>query len=251
MSIPERIPEAGEIAVQNRVAREYDGKRYREPYAKRYHYWWTDEMLARVGKDGRILDNGCGIGLLFDRVSPERIVGLDISGEMLKYAARKSDRLILGNSRELPLKDNSFDVVFCRSLLHHLSEPESAVGEMFRVLRRGGEIVLVETNTSLLSFLPRLIARRGERFSGVHKNLSRRSIERLLEPYFEIEDVAYFGYFAYPLLGFPDIFGIFKYAPFKTVAEPALMAIDNILSRLPGIRTQSWGILIKAVRREK
>jgi len=121
-----------EIAVQDRVACEYEQKRYQDPYARRYHDWWTDQMLARVRSDGRFLDNGCGTGLLFNKLPPGQVVGLDISREMLRYASRHSRQLILGNSQELPLKDSCFDVVFCRSLLHHLPQPELAVKEKLR-----------------------------------------------------------------------------------------------------------------------
>jgi len=241
---------AEEIAVQDRVACEYEQNRYQAPYAKRYHNWWTEQMLARVRTDGRLLDNGCGIGLLFDKIASGQVVGLDISREMLKYASKYSDKLILGNSQKLPLKDDCFDVVFCRSLLHHLPQPQLAVKEMYRVLKPEGEVVIVDTNRSLLSALPRIIANRGEHFWQGHKNLSRAAIEQLLKPYFEIEEVMYFGYIAYPLLGFPDILNLFKFVPFKSIAEPALMLVDNILSRIPVLRTQSWGILVKAVKRD-
>ena len=106
---------AEEIAVQDRVADDYALKRYRDPVAREYHEWWTDQMLARVRSDGRILDSGCGIGGLFDRVPAERVVGLDISSRMLRYAAERSDQLVLGNSQELPFRDQVFDTVFCRS----------------------------------------------------------------------------------------------------------------------------------------
>ena len=240
---------AEEIAVQDRVACEYEQKRYQFPYARRYHDWWTNQMLSGVRTDGRILDNGCGTGLLFEKLEPGQVVGLDISSEMLKYAAKHSDRLILGNSQKLPLKDSTFDVVFCRSLLHHLPEPELAVKEIYRVLRSQGQAVFADTNSSLLSYLPRIIANRGEHFSEEHKNLNRRIMQRLLEPYFEIQQVRYFGYIAYPLLGFPDILKLFKYVPFKSAAEPALMFFDNVLSRIPLLRTQSWGIIVKAIKR--
>lgn len=240
---------AEEIAVQDRVASEYEQKRYNDPYAKRYHDWWTDQMLARVNKKGRILDNGCGMGLLLDKVNAEQVVGLDISSEMLRIASRGSNQLLLGNSQKLPLRDESFDVAFCRSLLHHLPEPQQAVREMARVLRPGGDIVLVDTNTSLLSSLPRMLAKRGEHFSEEHKNLTRRAIEGYLAPHFHVDDVMYFGYMAYPLLGFPDILPLFKFVPIKSVAEPLLMRIDGALSKIPLIRTQSWGILVKGTKR--
>jgi len=103
---------AGEIAVQDKVAIEYERKRYQLPYARRYHDWWTDMMLSKVRTDGRILDNGCGIGLLFERLPKHQVVGMDLSIEMLRRASALSDQLVLGNSEEPPFKDNSFDVVF-------------------------------------------------------------------------------------------------------------------------------------------
>jgi ubiquinone/menaquinone biosynthesis C-methylase UbiE len=239
---------AEEITTQDRVAVEYEQVRYRDPVAVRYHRWWTDQMLARVDTGGRILDNGCGVGLLCDRIAPEQVVGLDISREMLRHAATLSNQLILGNSQDLPLHSGSFDVAFCRSLLHHLPDAAAAVREMHRVLRPGGEMVIVDTNRSLLSWLPRFIASRGEHFSHDHQNLCLRRIRALLEPFFTIEDVLYFGYLAYPLLGFPDLVHLFKYLPCKTLAETALMRIDALLSRTPGVRTQSWAILVKAGR---
>ena len=241
---------AEEIAVQDRVAREYEQKRYQDACASWYHDWWTEQMLARVRTDGRILDNGCGIGLLFEKVSGDRVVGLDISREMLRCAARRSDQLILGNSQELPFKDKSFDVVFCRSLLHHLPEPGLAVKEMARVLRSEGEAVLADTNSSIISRLPRMIARRGKHFSKTHKNMNRRMMERLLEPYFEVQEVTYFGYIAYPLLGFPDILKLSRFVPFKSITGPALISIDNAFSRVPLLRGLSWGIMVKAVKRD-
>ena len=239
---------AREVAVQDRVAGEYEDLRYQIPYAGRYHEWWTGRMLANLDLNGRILDNGCGIGVLFDRDFSDRVVGVDISSEMLKRAAKKSDQLILGNSQELPLKYGSFDLVFSRSLLHHLPRPELAVEEMARVIRPGGAMVLADTHSSLISALPRILARQGEHFSKDHRNLTRRVISSWLKPYFEIKEIIYFGYFAYPLLGFPDLFDLFKYFPAKHLLEPGLNKIDEFISRMPLLRTQSWGIIVKAVK---
>jgi ubiquinone/menaquinone biosynthesis C-methylase UbiE len=242
---------AREIAVQDSVAIEYEEKRYQVPHARDYHDWWTDRMLTVVKADGRILDNGCGVGLLHDTIPTDQIVGLDLSSEMLERASQRSNRLVLGNSQQLPFRDGSFDLVFCRSILHHLPAPGEAVREMSRVLRPGGEVVLVETNKSLLSTFPRRIANRGGHFSEDHQNMDRRILKNMLEPYFTIDEVSYFGYVAYPLLGFPDLVDIFRYVPFKSVAARILMGIDSALSKIPLVRTQSWAILFKATADKK
>lgn len=79
----------------------------------------------------------------------------------------------------------------------------------------------------------------------MHANLSRRTLVSLLEPCFVVDDVLYFGYIAYPLLGFPDVVNLFRFVPFKSIAVPILMGLDAILSRIPLVRTQSWGIILK------
>jgi len=122
---------------------------------------------------------------------------------------------------------------------------------MHRVLRPAGEVVAAETKDSLLSVLPRKIAGGGEHFSSEHKNLTRRNLEAMFEPYFTIDHVAYFGYIAYPLLGFPDIVNVFRFVPFKSAVSAVLMGIDNVIARLPILRPQSWGILIKCTVRGK
>jgi SAM-dependent methyltransferase len=206
-------------------------------------------MLCRVRPDGRTLDNGCGTGRLLQKIKAENVVGLDISSEMLRRARSYSDALILGNSQELPFHDSSFDTVFCRSLLHHLPQPWKAVEEIARVLRPGGEVVFIDTNTSILSVLPRRIARGGDHFSHSHQNLSRRVFEGLLTPDFEIDEIMYFGYLAYPILGFPDLIDIFRFFPAKSAVERMLMTFDGLLSRIPCVRPQSWGILVNATKR--
>jgi ubiquinone/menaquinone biosynthesis C-methylase UbiE len=236
---------ATEIAVQDKVAIEYEQKRYNNKYSSQYHQWWTQEMLAGLNVAGRVLDNGCGVGLLSDYVAKDRIIGFDISSEMLKRASISYSHVVLGNSQLLPFKKKSFDLVVCRSLLHHLQNPGVAVSEMARVLDDNAEFVLADTNTSVLSCLPRIIAKHGEHFSEDHENMSFSKLKRILEPYFKITEAKYFGYIAYPLIGFPDLVSIFQFFPCKTACYNTLMKIDNVLSMLPFLKTQSWGIIIK------
>jgi ubiquinone/menaquinone biosynthesis C-methylase UbiE len=240
---------AEEIAVQDRVAIEYQQKRYNNPYSNRYHQWWTKEMLRGLDLTGRILDNGCGVGLLDGFVPKEKLVGFDISSEMLACAADYVPKLVLGNSQVQPFADNSFDLVICRSLLHHLQEPQKAVAEISRILMQGGHVTLADTNTSLLSYLPRIIAKHGEHFSEDHKNMSFSKIRKLLDPYFKITDIRYFGYVAYPLVGFPDLVKVFQSFPFKELSYKLLMGIDELLAHTPLLKTQSWGIIVKAVKK--
>lgn len=240
---------AEEIAVQDHVAIEYEQKRYNNPFSKRYHKWWTEEMLRDLVLTGRVLDNGCGVGLLDDFVPRENLVGFDISSEMLACAADHVSNLVLGNSQVQPFADDSFDLVVCRSLLHHLQTPQKAVSEISRILKPGGYVTLADTNTSLLSYVPRIIAKKGEHFSEDHENMSLPKIRNILHPYFIIIDIRYFGYIAYPIVGFPDLVKVFQYFPLKELSYKLLMGIDELLAHTPLLKTQSWGLIVKARKR--
>ena len=45
---------------------------------------------------------------------------------------------IVGDIHELPLEDNSVDAILCSAVLEHVEEPQRAVKEMYRVLKKGG-----------------------------------------------------------------------------------------------------------------
>lgn len=238
---------AEEIAVQDRVAIEYEMKRYKDVYSKRYHDWWTRQMLADLDLTGRILDNGCGTGLLSEFAPQEKLVGIDISTVMLKMAKNRGySNLVRGNSMALPFRQNSFDSVVCRSLLHHLPDRVKAVVEISRVLKPGGTAVFSDTNKSVLSSLPRKMANCGEHFSKDHANLGCKDITRLLAEKFSITRIRYFGYIAYPLIAFPDLFSFFRYFPLKNICYPLLAGLDLFLSKTPLLKTQSWGIIVSA-----
>ncbi len=104
----------------------------------------------RVG--GRILEVGVGTGIsLPEYARANRIVGVDISEPMLRKAQERVDELSLKNvealaimdAERLSFPDASFDVVVAQYVITTVPNPEAALDEFARVLRPGGEIVLV------------------------------------------------------------------------------------------------------------
>ena len=100
---------------------------------------------------GKLLDIGCGEGVLLKMIS-ERVegcdlFGIDISHNALEVArSRLSDNSIFiqGDSENLPFDDNSFDAIICTHSFHHYPKPKETIIEMFRCLRPGGEVIIVE-----------------------------------------------------------------------------------------------------------
>jgi phosphatidylethanolamine/phosphatidyl-N-methylethanolamine N-methyltransferase len=101
---------------------------------------------------GRILEVGVGTGLsLPDYSRTHRIVGLDISEPMLRKAQERVaeqkltnvEMLAVMDAERLALADASFDVVIAQYVITAVPNPEGTLDEFVRVLKPGGEIVLV------------------------------------------------------------------------------------------------------------
>lgn len=100
----------------------------------------------------RVLDAPCGTGELERRllrhVPSLRIVGVDVSREMLRQAAAKDVegcvQWMRADVSVLPLADESFDWVFCVNSFHYFRAPRKTLAEFHRVLRPGGRLVLVD-----------------------------------------------------------------------------------------------------------
>jgi phosphatidylethanolamine/phosphatidyl-N-methylethanolamine N-methyltransferase len=104
----------------------------------------------RIG--GRILEVGVGTGIsLPDYARANRLVGVDLSEPMLRKAQarvvehglRNVEALAVMDATRLALADQSFDVVVAQYVITAVPDPEATLDEFARVIRPGGEIVLV------------------------------------------------------------------------------------------------------------
>jgi ubiquinone/menaquinone biosynthesis C-methylase UbiE len=111
------------------------------------------ELLAFLGQRESldtlsILDVGCGTGnqLVANRavVPQARLVGLDRSLGMLRQAQSKAPGIawVQADGAGLPFQGESFDFVTCQYALHHIQDKAGMLRAVFRVLRRGGRLVL-------------------------------------------------------------------------------------------------------------
>jgi phosphatidylethanolamine/phosphatidyl-N-methylethanolamine N-methyltransferase len=104
----------------------------------------------RIG--GRILDVGVGTGLsLSDYARSTKICGVDISEPMLRRAQARVRALGLSNvetlavmdAKHLAFADNAFDAVVAQYVITAVPDPEATLDDFVRVLKRGGELILV------------------------------------------------------------------------------------------------------------
>jgi SAM-dependent methyltransferase len=80
-----------------------------------------------------------------------RVIGLDVSGEQLRFARKASETLPLvqASGEELPFSDGAFDIVFCDHGAVSFCDPDVIVPEVARVLRRGGMLAFCATHPLL------------------------------------------------------------------------------------------------------
>lgn len=102
-----------------------------------------------LGKDP-VLDVGAG-RCWFTKQNPASIRGLDIEAEIVAYYRKQGLTIDQGSVYDIPFPDDSFAGVFCCWLFEHLTDPESAIKEIARVLKAGGyACVIVPSQRTLL-----------------------------------------------------------------------------------------------------
>ncbi len=100
-----------------------------------------------------VLDVGCAAGHTAFAFAPyvREVVGIDLSRAMLGEAARLAEARGITNVRweeenaaSLPYPDNAFDIVTCRLVAHHFPSLAPSLMEMARVLKPGGQLLIVD-----------------------------------------------------------------------------------------------------------
>jgi ubiquinone/menaquinone biosynthesis C-methylase UbiE len=104
---------------------------------------------------GSILEVGCGDGRLTEEISnvSSSIFALDPDPAALKKARPLQGNgisLILGSGENIPLADKSIDTVIFSLSLHHHTDPVLALSQAWRVLRKGGRILIMEPDSGSL-----------------------------------------------------------------------------------------------------
>jgi len=119
------------------------------------------ERLARDPKELRVLDVGCGGGLLSEQFTAMgcEVTGIDRSVPTLDAAHRHAQasglsiRYMEGSAEQLDFDSGTFDVVCCCDVLEHVDSPDAVMREISRVLKPGGVFFFDTINRTLRSKL--------------------------------------------------------------------------------------------------
>jgi SAM-dependent methyltransferase len=167
--------EAFEDWLTDRVARRPEGRRAREVYgAEDVHDFARRAILEALapGPDDRLLDVGCGGGLLLrDALAAgAAATGVDHSDEMVALARERAPgaEVVLGSAERLPFGDGSFTAVAMSIVFFFLPDPVAALTECRRVLAPGGRLAVYTTSPALRGTpaAPEPLAARGHFYEG-------------------------------------------------------------------------------------
>lgn len=116
-------------------------------------YVWRDGQQRRLemivsaagGRiQGRILEDGCGVGLYADHLTQfgGEVVGIEYDFSRAQRAAQRGPSVLNGASEALPFPASAFDLLLSHEVIEHVADDRAAVRDMVRVLKSGGRAVV-------------------------------------------------------------------------------------------------------------
>ncbi|HEX5836316.1 MAG TPA: class I SAM-dependent methyltransferase [Anaerolineales bacterium] len=208
------------------------------------------EMIVHAAGErikGRILENGCGVGMYVEHLSPlgGQVTGLEYDFERAVEAHVNSPHIVNAAGEFLPLPASTFDLILSHEVIEHVQDDRDAIREMVRALKPGGRLTLFcpnrgypfEThgiywrgsyrfgNKFFVNYLPRSLR---DKLAPHVRVYSRKDLEKLFEglPVAFIERTIIFG--AYDNI-------IARFGPLGTAVRGALQFLEKTPLKIFGL----------------
>lgn len=189
--------QAEDLRINEDIIQRYLNPSSNTPYPLEYAY-----SLLEDTRNQTVLDYGCGLGdnsVLIARHGG-KVIGVDISPELIELAQKRleqhglktASQFHIGSAHELPVENESIDVVFGMAILHHLDLHLSAK-EVFRVLKKGGRAIFLEPvrNSKLLSLLRKLIPYQAADISPFERPLTDNELQSFAQEFSSYQSRAF------------------------------------------------------------
>ncbi|MGB3701109.1 MAG: class I SAM-dependent methyltransferase [Anaerolineales bacterium] len=194
------------------------------------------QMIAAAAGErltGRILENGCGVGLYLDRLSEQSqfAVGLEFDLSRAQEAHVNAPHIVNAAGEKLPLPAASFDFILNHEVLEHVLDDRKCVEEMVRVLAPGGRMAIFVPNRGYPFETHGIYWRGSYHFGNIPLvNYLPRKYRDRLAPHVRIYTSK-------------DLKALFSDLPVRIVQRQIIFgAYDNIIARTP-----TFGRLIRGI----
>ena len=200
-----------------------------------------DGVQSRRGQ--RLLEVGCGEGgnLSFLQETESELFGIDLFPNKLVFARVQLSRcrFACSSADHLPFPGESFDIVLCRDVLHHVADRAATLKEILRVCRPGGRIVIIEPNGR--NFIVRLQIWLVKAEAGIKRN-SPQALQDLIHREMGFS----------PVLQFRQPFPVFRMILHYRFGAPSLgrwRAVQKLLDTITRVATRlippsRWAYLV-------
>lgn len=195
--------------IFNTVSKDYD--KMNDIISFKQHDIWRNRTNKEIfiHDEYKVLDLCCGTGdwtiQLADRNNDAHIFGLDFSENMLEVAEKKIKKydnitLIQGDAMNLPYENDTFDVITIGFGLRNLPDYQKAIEEVYRVLKPGGQFVILETSNPkntlvrslfnfyfgrIMPFFGEVIAKSGEEYKWLYEStrdfVSKEQLKKMMK----------------------------------------------------------------------
>ncbi|MEO0137945.1 MAG: class I SAM-dependent methyltransferase [candidate division WOR-3 bacterium] len=191
----------------------------------------VQELIQFVNPAGKlILEPGAGTGRDGIRLAKlgARVFLLDYSEKSLKLAQsylkttgqEPSVQLVMADALHTPFRDGTFDVVFHQGLLEHFRDPNPLLKENYRILKKGGLLLIdVPQTFHIYTLIKNILMLFKLWFAGWERQFTIDSLERLLSKY-DLEIIYYYGDWSRPGIVYKMIREIFLHLNIRLPMYP-------------------------------
>ncbi len=206
---------------------------------------YIEQWLQAECRGKKVLDYCCGSGELSIKVAGYGgyVVGIDIANESIATCKQRAEELDIEgktafyvmDAEQMEFEDNSFDIIICSGVLHHL-DVNKAFPELSRVLRPDGKIICGEAlgYNPLINWYRRRTPQMRTEWEVDHiltmeeVNIARKHFSKVEINFFHLATIA-----AVPFRKLSIFNGILN----------ILEKVDDFILRIPGIQKQAWQMI--------
>jgi SAM-dependent methyltransferase len=206
-------------------------------------YVWRSGQERRLGMiaaaagerlQGRILENGCGVGMYVEHLSEYggEVVGLEYDFERAAEARLRSAEIVTAAGEALPFPDASYELILSHEVLEHVQDDHLAAQEMVRVLCPAGRAMIFVPNRGYPFETHGIYWRGRYHFGNIPLvNYLPRRLRNRLAPHVRVYTTG-------------DLQRLFSGLPVRIVRHTVIFgAYDNIIARWPAVGRLLRGVL--------